>query len=118
MLDDAESLLRAEEAIAIPGIEVLGLYGVLGAYDFVSIVEAPNNKSAAEFSLELGVRAGAHIATLPAIPIARFDSGPRAASAVATTEPDVAVEQLLMQRFGSPSPGSPAERESHPRSDS
>ena len=38
MLEDSESLLRAEGAIAIPGIEVLGLYGVLGEYDFVSIV--------------------------------------------------------------------------------
>ena len=116
MLDDAESLLRAEEAIAIPGIEVLGLYGVLGACDFVSIVEAPDNETAAAFSLELGVRAGAHIATLPAIPIARFESGPRAASTSATTEPELDVEQLLVRRAASPSPGS--ERESHPRSDS
>ncbi len=72
-LEEPESLLRAENATRIEGIQVLGLYGVLGSYDFVSIVEAPDNDAVAEFSLELGVKAGVHIATLPAIPISRLD---------------------------------------------
>jgi uncharacterized protein with GYD domain len=73
MLQDPTSLLRAEEQVAVTGVEVLGLYGVLGPYDFVSIVEAPDNETMARFSLELGVRAGAQVATLPAIPVARLD---------------------------------------------
>lgn len=78
MLDDGESLLRAEGAISVPGIQLMGLYGVLGDYDFVSLVEADDNEAVARFSLELGVRAGAHIMTLPAVPIARFaDRGSR-----------------------------------------
>ena len=75
MLEDAEMLRRAEGAIAIPDVTVMGVYGVLGEYDFVSILEAPDNDAAAQFSLELGVRAGAHITTLPAIPITRFERG-------------------------------------------
>ena len=97
VLEDPESLLRAEEAITTRGVEVLGLYGGLGPYDFVSVVEAPDNESAAAFSLELGVRARAHIATLPAIPISRFESGSREAFAARTAEPqsEEPVERLL-----------------------
>jgi uncharacterized protein with GYD domain len=72
MLADPDSLLRAQNSIEIPGVSCLGLYGVLGRFDFVTILEAPDNDAAARFSLELGVRAGAHIETLPAVPIGHF----------------------------------------------
>ena len=48
------------------------MYGVIGAYDFVSIVEAPDNDAAARFSLEFRVRAGVQVETLPAAPIGEF----------------------------------------------
>lgn len=67
MLDDPESLLRAQSDVSIPGVQLMGLYGVLGDYDFVSLVDAPDNDAVARFSLELGVKAGAHVTTLPAI---------------------------------------------------
>ena len=73
-LVDPESVRHAQDGIAVPGVQVLGQYGVLGAYDFVNIVEATDNEAIARFSLELGVRAGAHITTLPAIPISRLDT--------------------------------------------
>ena len=57
----------------MPAFRVLGLYAVLGAYDFVGMVEAPDNESVARYSLELGVLAGVTIMTLPAIPIARME---------------------------------------------
>ena len=72
MLDDPDSLLRTVETIEVTGADTLGLYGVLGDYDFVSILTAPDNESAARFSIELGVRAGAHVTTLPAIPVSRL----------------------------------------------
>jgi uncharacterized protein with GYD domain len=72
VLDDPSSVLRAQAEIAVPGIQVLGLYGVLGNYDFVNIVEADDNDAIARFSLELGVSAGAHVTTLPAIPVGRL----------------------------------------------
>ena len=74
MLIEPGSLLEAAEGVSVPGVEMLGLYGVLGEYDFISVVEAPDNETMARFSLELGVRAGAQVETLPAIPIARFDA--------------------------------------------
>ena len=72
-LQDTESLLRAQDDILMSGVQVLGVYGVLGEYDFVNIVEAPDNETIARFSLELGVRAGVSITTLPAIPVARLE---------------------------------------------
>ena len=75
MLEDPETVLRSQASTRIPGVVVLGMYGVLGAYDFVNIVEAPDNDAVARFSLELGVRVGAHVTTLPAIPISRLEGG-------------------------------------------
>lgn len=69
MLDDPDSLRRAESAIELDDVQCLGLYAVLGDVDFVTILEAPDNEAAARFSLELGVRVGCHIATLPAVPV-------------------------------------------------
>ena len=77
MLEDPDSLLRAGSSIEIPDVQTLGLYGVLGDYDFISILDAPDNETAARFSLELGVKAGVHIATMPIIPIGRLEDATR-----------------------------------------
>ena len=71
--EDPARLLRIERETEQPGVECLGLYGVLGHYDFISMVEADDNEAIAQFSLEYGVRAGAHVETLPAVPISRFE---------------------------------------------
>ena len=49
--------------------EVLGQYAVLGRYDFVMLVEADDNQAVAKLSLEMGVRVGLHIETLPALAV-------------------------------------------------
>ena len=72
-LDDAESILDAQKTVSVPGIRVLGQYAVLGQYDYVGFVDAPDNEAIARYSLELGVRAGLHITTMPAIPMGRLD---------------------------------------------
>jgi uncharacterized protein with GYD domain len=56
----------------MPSVQTLGVYAVLGEYDFVTIVEANGNDAIARFSLELGVRAGVHITTLPVVPAAQL----------------------------------------------
>ncbi|MDP6605997.1 MAG: GYD domain-containing protein [Dehalococcoidia bacterium] len=113
MLDDPESLLRAEAAISVPGVQLMGLYGVLGDYDFVSLIEAPDNDTVARFTLELGAKAGAHITTLPAIPITRFAGpGPRerlaAGTGVALDPPDVPDAPAGPSDPRPPGPGAPA----------
>ena len=84
-LKDPESVLHAQDNISVPGVQVLGLYGVLGQYDFVNMVEAVDNEAVARFSLNLGVQAGAHITTLPAIPIGRMDTASHEKSSEAET---------------------------------
>ena len=73
VLENPDSLLSAQDKINIPQTQMLGLYAVLGEYDFMGIVEAPDNESAARFSMELGVAVGVQIRTLPAIPIGRLE---------------------------------------------
>src|SRR5262245_31262657 len=74
---DPQHLLTEERAIGMIGVEVFGLYGVLGQYDFVGILEAPDNERAAEFSLQLGMAAGVEIETLPAIPVGKLEGQQR-----------------------------------------
>jgi len=54
------------------GAKVVSQYAVLGPYDFVNVVEAPNNKTIAQVSLELGARGTVQIMSMPAIPVAEF----------------------------------------------
>jgi len=54
------------------GVKVLSQYAVLGPYDFVNIVEAPDNQTIAKISIELGSRGTIHIMSMPAIPIDKF----------------------------------------------
>jgi uncharacterized protein with GYD domain len=74
-LNDSDYLLDIEAGIELPEIQTLGLYAVLGQYDFVTLVEAPNNEAVARFSIELGVKAGVHITTMPVIPASRLNVG-------------------------------------------
>jgi uncharacterized protein with GYD domain len=59
------------------GAKVLSQYAVLGPYDFVNIVEAPDNKTISRVSVELGARGTVKIMSLPAVPLDRFISGLR-----------------------------------------
>lgn len=42
---------------------------MLGCFDFVCILDAPDNEAAARLSLLLGVKAGTSIETMPAVRI-------------------------------------------------
>jgi uncharacterized protein with GYD domain len=89
-LDDPDYLLKQDDLIDVPGVATLGCYAVLGPYDFVMMAEADDNEQVAKFSLELGVRAGVHVTTLPAVPVGRLDDGsdmPSVATDVQLTRP-------------------------------
>jgi uncharacterized protein with GYD domain len=49
------------------GCRVLSQYATLGAWDFVTIVEAPDNETAAHLAIDLGSRGTVNIQTLPAL---------------------------------------------------
>ena len=54
------------------GCKVGAQYALLGGYDFLTIVEAPDNATAAHLSVDLGARGTVNITTLPAMSIAEF----------------------------------------------
>jgi uncharacterized protein with GYD domain len=56
------------------GATVTAQWAVLGRYDFVNVVEAPDEKTIARVSMELGSRGTAHYETLSAIPVDDFIS--------------------------------------------
>ena len=54
------------------GAKVLHQWATLGEYDFINIVEAPDEKVIAKVSVALGARGSAKLRTLPAIDIDDF----------------------------------------------
>jgi uncharacterized protein with GYD domain len=56
------------------GAKVVAQWAVLGQFDFINVIEAPDEKTMAKVSLELGSRGTASYQSLPAIPIDEFIS--------------------------------------------
>ena len=54
------------------GAKVLHQWATLGEYDFVNVVEAPDEQTMARVSLELGSRGTVRYETLAAIPVDDF----------------------------------------------
>ncbi len=57
------------------GATVKAQWAVLGQFDFVNVVEAPDNLTIARISATLASRGTVRIVTLPAIPIDDFIAG-------------------------------------------
>ena len=51
------------------GVKVLEQYAVLGPYDFVNIVDAPDNDTVFKMSVELGSRGTIRILSMPSITV-------------------------------------------------
>lgn len=67
-----ERIEEVNREIEEMGARVLAQYAVLGPYDFVNLVEAPDNAVIARVSTELGARGTVQIMTLPAVPVRDF----------------------------------------------
>ena len=57
------------------GARVVQQWAVLGAYDFVNIVEAPDNETIMRVSMMLGSRGTVQFLTMPALPVEAFIGG-------------------------------------------
>jgi len=57
------------------GAKVVSQFVVLGMYDFVTILEAPDNETVARVSAELGSRGTIQITSMPAMSVDAFVKG-------------------------------------------
>ena len=67
-----ERMEQVNREISEFGCSVVSQYALLGAYDFLTVVEAPDNETVAHLSVDLGSRGTVKVTTLPAIPIDSF----------------------------------------------
>ena len=51
------------------GARVLHQWAALGEYDFVNVVEAPDDLTIAKLSIKLGARGSVQFSTLPLVPV-------------------------------------------------
>jgi len=54
------------------GVKILVQYAVLGPYDFINILEAPDNKAISKVAVELGSRGTLQTMTMAAMTIEEF----------------------------------------------
>lgn len=67
-----ERLLEVNKELEAMGIKVKEQYAVLGPYDFVNVIEAPDNETVMKMSVELGARGSVQLLTLPAVTAQEF----------------------------------------------
>jgi uncharacterized protein with GYD domain len=80
LTDDGAKTLKAKpnrlqevnKEIEKLGAKVSAQYALLGPYDFLSIVDAPDNETITRVSVVLSARGSVHLLTLPATPVANF----------------------------------------------
>jgi uncharacterized protein with GYD domain len=72
--NNPERIKEVNSEVEKLGASVKAQWATLGHFDFISIMEAPDEATVARVSLELGSRGTGHYETLAAIPVDDFIS--------------------------------------------
>ena len=67
--NNPERIKEVNKEVEKFGVKVLEQYAVLGPYDFVNLVEAPNNDTVFKMSVELGSRGTIKILSMPSMTV-------------------------------------------------
>jgi uncharacterized protein with GYD domain len=67
-----ERIFEVNKELESMGVKIKEQFAVLGPYDFVNIVEAPDNLTIMKTSVEIGSRGSIQLLTLPAITAEEF----------------------------------------------
>lgn len=67
-----ERIMEVNREIEAMGVKIHKQYALLGQYDFLNVVEAPDNETVMKMSVEIGSRGSVELVTLPALPIEEF----------------------------------------------
>ena len=73
--ENPERIREVRQEVEAMGAKILAQYAVLGPYDFINILEAPDNKTIARISLELSARGTVQTMTMAALTLDEFISG-------------------------------------------
>ncbi len=67
-----ERIKEVNREVEKMGVKILSQYALLGGYDFVNVIEAPDNQTIAKVAVDLGARGTLQTTTLPAISVEEF----------------------------------------------
>jgi uncharacterized protein with GYD domain len=70
--ENPERIRQVNKEVEAMGVKVLAQYVLMGPYDFVNILEAPDNQTVAKVAVELGARGTLECLTVPAISLDDF----------------------------------------------
>jgi uncharacterized protein with GYD domain len=72
-LSEAPERLKAvNDEVEALGVKVIDQYALLGQYDFLNIIEAPDDATMARLAVTLSARGTMKTVTLPAVPVDEF----------------------------------------------
>jgi len=69
-----QRIKEVNKEVEAMGAKILAQYALLGQYDFVNILEAPDNKTITKVAIELGARGTLQTLTMVALTIDEFIS--------------------------------------------
>ena len=64
-----QRIMEVNKEVEDMGVKIRAQYAILGPYDFINILEAPDNQAIAKVALELGARGTLQTMTLAAMTI-------------------------------------------------
>ena len=70
-----QRIFEVNRELEAMGVKVKEQFALLGPYDFLNIVEAPDNETILRMSVELGARGSIQLLSLPAMAVDKFIAG-------------------------------------------
>jgi len=70
--ENPERIREVNKEVEAMGVKVLAQYVLMGPYDFINILEAPNNETIAKMAVELGARGTVKTLTVPTMSLDDF----------------------------------------------
>ncbi len=63
---------EVNEEVEAMGVKIIAQYALLGPYDFLNILEAPDNITVSKLAMDLGARGTLQTMSMPAMPLDEF----------------------------------------------
>ncbi len=67
-----QRIKEVNKEVEAMGVKILAQYALLGPYDFINILEAPNNQAISKVAVELGSRGTLQTFTMAAMTVDEF----------------------------------------------